>query len=375
MSEQNNTVDSMLPIPKLFAYGLQHVLAMYAGAVAVPIIIAQAMHLPVEDLIRLITADLFTCGIATLIQTIGFGNIGGRIPMIQGVTFASVGPMAMIGAQHGMTAIYGAIIIAGIFTFLVAPFFSRLIRLFPPVVTGTIITIIGINLMPVAVNWMGGGVGNPQFGSLTNIGLGFLTFLIVIFTYKFAKGFLGNLSVLIGLIGGTAIAFAMGVANFAEVGKAHWVAMIEPFYFGMPTFDWASVLSMVVVMLVVMVETTGDSIAIGEIVDNYWSVCELLNRAHNKRLLEKSMKYEENSIRRFLNSKNSELLQVQAASYLQKRERFVDHEGNAILLYIDFKDAANVKNLSDEQETFLRTEFKKAKKDFDNGKYDYEDEE
>ena len=173
----------------------------------------------------------------------------------------------MIGAQHGMTAIYGAIIIAGIFTFLVAPFFSRLIRLFPPVVTGTIITIIGINLMPVAVNWMGGGVGNPQFGSLTNIGLGFLTFLIVIFTYKFAKGFLGNLSVLIGLIGGTAIAFAMGVANFAEVGKAHWVAMIEPFYFGMPTFDWASVFSMVVVMLVVMVETTGDSIAIGEIVD------------------------------------------------------------------------------------------------------------
>ena len=267
MSEQNNTVDSMLPVPKLFAYGLQHVLAMYAGAVAVPIIIAQAMHLPVEDLIRLITADLFTCGIATLIQTIGFGNIGGRIPMIQGVTFASVGPMAMIGAQHGMTAIYGAIIVAGLFTFLVAPFFSRLIRLFPPVVTGTIITIIGINLMPVAVNWMGGGVGNPQFGSLTNIGLGFLTFLIVIFTYKFAKGFLGNLSVLIGLIAGTAIAFAMGVANFAEVGKAHWVAVIEPFYFGLPTFDWASVISMIIVMLVVMVETTGDSIAIGEIVD------------------------------------------------------------------------------------------------------------
>ena len=265
MSEQNNTVDSMLPVPKLFAYGLQHVLAMYAGAVAVPIIIAQAMHLPVEDLIRLITADLFTCGIATLIQTIGFGNIGGRIPMIQGVTFASVGPMAMIGAQHGMTAIYGAIIVAGLFTFLVAPFFSRLIRLFPPVVTGTIITIIGI--MPVAVNWMGGGVGNPQFGSLTNIGLGFLTFLIVIFTYKFAKGFLGNLSVLIGLIAGTAIAFAMGVANFAEVGKAHWVAVIEPFYFGLPTFDWASVISMMIVMLVVMVETTGDSIAIGEIVD------------------------------------------------------------------------------------------------------------
>ena len=269
MTDQNpiNTVDSMLPIPQLFAFGLQHVLAMYAGAVAVPIIVAQAMNLPVEDLIRLITADLFTCGIATLIQTLGFGNIGGRIPMIQGVTFASVGPMTMIGAQHGMTAIYGAIIVAGLFTFIVAPFFSRLIRLFPPVVTGTIITLIGINLMPVAINWMGGGVGNPEFGSYTNIGLGFLTFLIVVFVYKFAKGFLSNLSVLIGLIAGTAIAFVMGVANFDEVGRSQWVAFIEPFYFGLPTFDWASVLSMIIVMLVVMVETTGDSIAVGEIVD------------------------------------------------------------------------------------------------------------
>ncbi|SNV70468.1 nucleobase:cation symporter-2 family protein [Veillonella rodentium] len=265
--EQINTVDTMLPIPKLFAFGLQHVLAMYAGAVAVPIIVAQAMNLPMEDLIRLITADLFTCGIATLIQTLGFGNVGGRIPMIQGVTFASVGPMAMIGAQHGMPAIYGAIILAGLFTFLVAPFFSRFIRLFPPVVTGTIITLIGINLMPVAINWMGGGAGSPDFGSYTNIGLGFITFLIVVFVYKFATGFLGNLSVLIGLIAGTAIAFAMGVASFEEVGRSQWVAFIEPFYFGLPTFDWASVISMIVVMLVVMVETTGDSIAIGEIVD------------------------------------------------------------------------------------------------------------
>ncbi|WP_251421743.1 nucleobase:cation symporter-2 family protein [Veillonella agrestimuris] len=267
MTEQQNTVDSMLPVSKLFAYGLQHVLAMYAGAVAVPIIIAQAMNLPVEDLIRLITADLFTCGIATLIQTIGFGNIGGRIPMIQGVTFAAVGPMAMIGAQHGMTAIYGAIIVAGLFTFLVAPFFSRLIQLFPPVVTGTIITIIGINLMPVAVRWMGGGAGSPDFGSFTNIGLGFITFLIVVFTYRFAKGFASNLAVLIGLIGGTIIAMALGVTNFDEVGRAQWVSVIEPFYFGLPTFDLASVFAMIIVMLVVMVETTGDSIAIGELVD------------------------------------------------------------------------------------------------------------
>ena len=112
-----------------------------------------------------------------------------------------------------------------------------------------------------------------------------------------------------------------------------------------------------------------------EPVQDYWNACELVNRMHNKKLLERSMKYEENSIRRFLNSKNSELLQVQAASYLQKRERFVDHEDNTILLYIDFKDAANLNDLSKEQEELLRHEFRIAKQDFDNGKYDYEDEE
>ena len=208
-------VDGMLPIPQLFAYGLQHVLAMYAGAVAVPIIIAQAMHLPIEDLIRLITADLFTCGVATLIQTLGFGPIGGRIPLIQGVTFASVGPMILIGQQHDITTIYGAIIVAGLFTFLVAPFFSRLIRLFPPVVTGTIITIIGINLMPVAVNWMGGGVGNKNFGDPLYIALGVATFVLVVLTYRFGKGFLGNLAILVGLILGTALAMIVGITDFS----------------------------------------------------------------------------------------------------------------------------------------------------------------
>ena len=260
-------VDGMLPIPQLFAYGLQHVLAMYAGAVAVPIIIAQAMNLPIEDLIRLITADLFTCGVATLIQTLGFGPVGGRIPLIQGVTFASVGPMIMIGQQHDITTIYGAIIVAGLFTFLVAPFFSRLIRLFPPVVTGTIITIIGINLMPVAVKWMGGGAGNPNFGDPLNIALGVATFAIVIVTYRFGKGFIGNLAILVGLILGTALAMICGITDFSEVGRSQWVSIVTPFYFGLPTFDFASIISMIIVMLVVMVETTGDSIAVGEIVD------------------------------------------------------------------------------------------------------------
>lgn len=261
-------VDEMLPLSKLFAFGLQHVLAMYAGAVAVPIIVSQALGLSAEQLIYLINADLFTCGIATLIQTLGVGNIGARIPMIQGVTFAAVAPMIIIGQSHGLPGIYGAIIVAGIATFFMAPYFSRLIHYFPPVVTGTIITIIGITLMPVAVLWAGGG--NPtakDFASIPNLLLASFTLLVVLLIYRFGKGFWSNISVLLALLLGTAVAYVFGFAHFDHVLTANWFGITTPFSFGFPTFDASSIVSMLIVMLVCMTETTGDCIAIGEIVD------------------------------------------------------------------------------------------------------------
>ncbi|WP_371381785.1 nucleobase:cation symporter-2 family protein [Sporomusa aerivorans] len=258
----------MLPAGQLFIYGLQHVLAMYAGAVAVPLIIANAIGLTKDQLIFLINADLFTCGIATLIQTLGFGNMGIKIPMIQGVTFAAVTPMIIIGKTHGMTAIYGAIIVAGIVTYLVAPYFSKLIRFFPPVVTGTIITIIGVTLMPVAVMWAAGGnPAAPNFASPENIVLAFVVMILVLFFYKYFTGFLSNIAVLLGLISGTIIAIPLGMVNFSPVGTASWLGVTTPFWFGLPTFDAASIAAMVLVMLVVMTETTGDCIAIGEIIE------------------------------------------------------------------------------------------------------------
>lgn len=261
-------VDEMLPLGQLFAYGLQHVLAMYAGAVAVPLIIANALNLSKDQLIYLINADLFTCGVATLIQTLGFWKMGVRIPIIQGVTFAAVTPMIMIGKTHGLTGIYGSVIVAGLITFLVSPYFSRLIRFFPPVVTGSIITIIGVSLLPVAVRWAGGG--NPaaaNFGSPQLIGIAFLVLLMVLFFYRYFKGFMSNIAVLLGLLAGTLIAIPLGLANFTEVSKAAWLGITTPFAFGMPTFDVASIAAMTLVMLVVMTETTGDIIAVGEIID------------------------------------------------------------------------------------------------------------
>src|SRR6195952_5735613 len=148
-------VDEVLPVPKLALYGFQHVVAFYAGAVLVPIIIAGAIDLPPEQLVKLITADLFTCGIASIIQAVGIWKIGVRLALLHGVTFAGGSPILAIGLGNGggsgsLLYVYGAVIVAGVFTFLIAPIFIKLLRFFPPVVTGTLITIIGFCLVPRA---------------------------------------------------------------------------------------------------------------------------------------------------------------------------------------------------------------------------------
>ena len=266
--KQNHPVDEKLPLNQMFLYGLQHVLAMYAGAVAVPLILANALGLEKEQLIYLINADLFTCGLATLIQTLGLWNMGIKLPIIQGVTFAAVTPMILIGKEHGLTGIYGSVMVAGIIVYFVSPYFSRLIRFFPPVVTGSIITIIGVSLLPVAVRWAGGGSpGAKDFGNLHFLGLAFLVLVLVIFFYRYFTGFLSNIAVLLGLAAGTLIAIPFGLVNFSGISNAAWVGITTPFAFGLPVFDLPSILAMTVVMLVVMTETTGDFIAVGEIVD------------------------------------------------------------------------------------------------------------
>ena len=152
-------VDQMLPTPRLLALGLQHVLVMYAGAVAVPLIIGRALKLPPEDVALLISADLFACGLATLVQCIGFPGVGIRLPVMMGVTFASVGPMlSMAAARISACSDLRLGDRCGNFRHPCRAFHQRLLPLFPPVVTGTIILVIGISLMRVGINWAGGGL-------------------------------------------------------------------------------------------------------------------------------------------------------------------------------------------------------------------------
>ena len=259
-------VDEMLPAGKLFVFGFQHVLAMYAGAVAVPLIIAAAAGLSKSDTAFLINADLFTCGLATLLQTLGIWKIGIKIPVIQGVTFAAVSPMIMIAKTGGMPTIYGAIIIAGLCTFFLAPYFSKLIRFFPPIVTGSVITVIGISLLPVGIAWAAGGVGNKNYGSLTYLAVAGIVLLTIVLINKYFKGFVAHISVLLGLFVGLIVAIPLGLVNFAGVSSAPWIGLDAPFHFGIPKFDIGAIIAMIIVMLVVMVESTGDFLAIGQMV-------------------------------------------------------------------------------------------------------------
>jgi OHCU decarboxylase len=266
-------VDEVLPIPKLATYGFQHVVAFYAGAVLVPILIASAIDLPGDQLVKLITADLFTCGIASIIQAVGFWKIGVRLPLLQGVTFTGVSPIIAIGLAHGGGAasllyVYGAVIVAGVFTFLIAPIFIKLLRFFPPVVTGTLITIIGLCLVPVGAH---DAVTNPHTGEIDASNLRWLlyavgTIAIIVAIQRLFRGFVATIAVLLGLVIGCAVAFAIGDMNFDKVGAASAVGFTPPFLFGMPKFDVVACLTMIIVLLVTAVESTGSTMATGEIV-------------------------------------------------------------------------------------------------------------
>jgi uracil-xanthine permease len=305
-------VDQKLPAGKLAALGLQHVLVMYAGAVAVPLIVGRALKLSPDEVALLISADLFCCGIATLIQSLGATQwFGVKLPVMMGVTFASVAPMVAIAnvnpGQAGAQLLFGSIIGAGIISMLIAPMVSRMLRFFPPVVTGTIIAVIGISLMRVGINWIFGNpfgptapsvvdpahlkwladvtspgsalppapkglaivptVPNPKYADLTGVGISALVLVSILLIVKFAKGFVANISVLLGIVIGGVVATVMGLMTFEKVGKAAWFDIVLPFHFGMPQFDPYLILTMTLVMIVVMIESTGMFLALGEMTD------------------------------------------------------------------------------------------------------------
>jgi NCS2 family nucleobase:cation symporter-2 len=315
MSTSVHPVDEILPIGKMATLGLQHVLIMYAGAVAVPLIIGRALQLSPEQISMLISADLFVCGLVTLIQSFGMTQwFGIQLPVMMGVTFAAVAPIVSMAKAtpgiEGAQLIFGAVIGAGLISILIAPVVSRMLRFFPPIVTGTIITVIGITLMRIGINWIfGNPVGptaptivspehlqwldavkaatqagttipappanialaptapNPKYATLTNIGIAAVVLATILMISRFAKGFLANISVLIGILVGGLITATLGMMTFEKVASASWFGLVMPFQFGMPVFDPLLILTMTLVMIVVMIESTGMFLALGEMTE------------------------------------------------------------------------------------------------------------
>ena len=280
-SSAPHPVDQVPPFGKLTILGIQHVLAFYAGAVVVPLVIVNQLGLDNETLIHLINADLLTCGIATIIQSAGIGRfIGVKLPLIQGVTFTAVSPLIAIGAaatppgadpKTGLATMYGSIIAVGLLVFLVAPIFAKFLRFFPPVVTGTLLTVMGTTLLSVSADdilrWTDNAPADTK-AALTVESLAYAigTIVIIVLIQRLFKGFMGTLSVLLGLVIMTGVAFAMGKTDLTGVGKASWVAVTHPFFFGLPQFSITAIIAMIIVMAVTAVETTGDVFATGEVV-------------------------------------------------------------------------------------------------------------
>ena len=266
--QQHSPEHEYLGASKSAAYGLQHVLTMYGGIIAPPLIVGTAAGLTGMEIGLLIAAALFVGGLATILQTIGVKHIGAQLPLVQGVSFAGVATMvAIVTTGGGLQAVYGAVIVASLLGFFLAPYFSKIIRFFPPVVTGCVITIIGLSLLPVAVRWMMGGNKNaPEWGSMENICLALATLAIVIILNMSANAAVRRLSILLAIVLGTVLAFLFGFGDFSKVGNGSWLQVPSFFAFGMPTFQFTAIISMVIVTLVIMTETTADIIAVGEII-------------------------------------------------------------------------------------------------------------
>ncbi|PKG97675.1 nucleobase:cation symporter-2 family protein [Paraglaciecola sp. MB-3u-78] len=269
-------VDQRLPIAPTALLGLQHVLVMYSACIIVPLILGAALQLPKETLSLIINADLFAAGLATLVQCFGNRYFGIKLPIMMGVTFTSIAPMIAIGVnpELGLPGIYGAIIVSGIFGILFAPIMGRLLRFFPPVVTGSVLLVIGISLMKVGIEWSAGGSPtladgstNPDFGKPIYLLVSLLQLSLILLINRFAKGFLSNVSVLIAMIAGFIAAWLLGDISLKGLNDEPWVALIKPLSLGMPTFDFLAICSMSLVMLVTMVESTGMFLALGKLVD------------------------------------------------------------------------------------------------------------
>ncbi|MGO2939924.1 MAG: nucleobase:cation symporter-2 family protein [Pseudolactococcus laudensis] len=254
--------------------GMQHLLAMYSGSILVPIMIAGALGYSTKELTYLISTDIFMCGVATFLQLQVNKYFGIGLPVVLGVAFQSVAPISIIGAKLGSGAIFGSIIVSGLIVILISGFFSKIRKFFPPLVTGSVITTIGLTLIPVAIGNMGNNIAKLELSSVI---LAVVTILVILLIHAVTTGFVRSIAILIGLIIGTVVAAFIGIVDFSPIAQAPLIHIPTPFFFGKPIFDFSSILMMTIISLVSMVESTGVYLALSDITGDEISETRLRN--------------------------------------------------------------------------------------------------
>ncbi|WP_210448783.1 nucleobase:cation symporter-2 family protein [Vibrio crassostreae] len=257
------TLNERPPHGPTLLLALQHMLASIGGIVAVPLIVGASIGLPNTEIVSLINAALLASGIVTVAQCLGFGPVGIRLPVVMGSSFAFLGVAISIGNEGGVAAIMGSALI-GSFVVIGASFYMDKVRkLFPTVVSGVVVTLIGLTILPVAMNWVGDSPANTeQFATLPKLFLALVSLGIVVGVSVYCKGAVAASAIVIGLAGGYIVALSLGMVDLEQISSAAWVGGPEPFKYGF-TFSASAIISMSLVYIVVIAEATGDFMALG----------------------------------------------------------------------------------------------------------------
>lgn len=257
-------IDDVLPFGTSFVLALQHILAAFAGIIAVPLVVCSALKFSVEETSFMVSATIFASGITTILQSRGLGPIGSRVSAMMGTDFTFVNPSISVGSKFGVAGIVAATISASFVEIILSRFIKPLMKFFPPLITGTVVSLIGITLLPVSIDWAAGGVGAADYGSIKNLSVAFIIMIVTLFLNHFGKGLIATAAVFIGMVFGYILCIPLGMVNLQSVINAPWIEIPRVLRYGV-YFDLASTLSFVPAYIVSTIGTVGIMIAIGEV--------------------------------------------------------------------------------------------------------------
>lgn len=256
-------IDDKPPLGVSIVLALQHILAAFAGIIAVPLVVAGALNLSVEETSMMVSASIFVAGVTTVLQSKGLGPIGSRVSGMMGTDFTFANPAISVGSRFGIAGIVGATIAGSLVEIVLSRFIKPLMTFFPPLITGTVVALIGITLLPVSMDWAAGGSGAKDYGSVENISIAFVIMVFTLLLNHYGKGLWSTASVFIGMIFGYILCIFLGKVDLSAVNDAAWFALPNVFHYGV-TFDLSAILSFIPAYVVSLIGTVGIMMAIGE---------------------------------------------------------------------------------------------------------------